>query len=63
MGRRIWEKFCKLLCLVFLVWLICRKFGITLIDWPGIENVLMAAAPSIIIFLAIVYMIASVFKK
>ncbi len=63
MGRRIYGKFCKLLCFALIVWLISRKFGIELINWPGVESVMIAAMPSVIIFLAIVYIIASVFKK
>lgn len=50
MGRRIYGKFCKLLCFALIVWLISRKLGIELINWPGVESVMIAAMPSVIIF-------------
>jgi len=61
MGRYLWKRFCKLLCLIFIIWLICKKFGINLIDWFGIENVIIATVPSVIIFAAIIYIVISFF--
>ncbi len=63
MVRGLWKRFCKLLCIIFIIWLISQKAGIRMIDWEGIENVIIAAAPTAIIFIAIVYMIMNIFKK
>lgn len=62
MGRCLWKRFCKLFCLIVIVWLICQKFGIDIIDWEGIENAIITVAPTAIIFIAIVYIIMNIFK-
>ncbi len=62
MARYVWENFKGILFLGFIIWLISRTFGIDIIDWRGIGNVISGLMPSLLILGAIVYLIKSIFK-
>lgn len=62
MGRYVWNIICKLVCLIFVVWLIFQSLGISLIDWIFLENIMISFAPLLIMFIAIIYIIMNVFS-
>lgn len=63
MGRYLWNKLCKLLCIIFILWLILKQFGIDIIDWNLLEENVISAMPLVLMVGAIVYVITSVLRS